>query len=646
MAGNINLSNSELDRELNNELSEDSEIEESDNESVLSFVDDPNDLSDYELPDIFQDDTDEDPTYFPDNDPNIDPRSSPDVMRGRPSIRGRARGQGRVRQSNLNRGLGRQNTRLDRTVLSSSESEDEEENNQTQYKWEKVNENSNTNFTHTFSYSEIPGPKHCPPVTAKPIDYFNLFFTQTLLTMFVSETNRYATQTLSERGANISPRSRLLAWVPTSVKEIKAFIIVLANMGLIRKPTIKSYWSGTFSQSTAWFARMFTRDRFESLLSFFHMVDNSKLPKANSPDYDPCQKFQPLQDHCNRLFNFHYNAHEQLSIDESLIGTKSQTQLMQYLPNKHHHRWGVKLWVLCDSVSNYCLSFFCYKGKHSTEDKIEIKNKGLAYVVVNKLLTFCNYLKKGFHVFTDNFYTSLHLLDYLYSNETFMTGTVRRNRKHLPKEVKEKINVGQKVYCKLDGKPFVALAYRQKKSQKQPVILLSSKPEIKDEDVTKRRRGRITTETKPSIVKNYCQYMGGIDTFDMMMYTYLDERRSMKYWRKVAFNLFSRMILNAYVIYKENCTTHNLKPMNRYAFVVSIIESVTEEWLGEQQQNENRSANRPIGLVALPGNQQKTCWVCTPKGKDYKNSRKRSRLVCSRCNEGCHGTCMAKHICK
>jgi hypothetical protein len=38
----------------------------------------------------------------------------------------------------------------------------------------------------------IPGPKHAPPPSADPIDYFNLFFTQTLWNIFVLETNRYA----------------------------------------------------------------------------------------------------------------------------------------------------------------------------------------------------------------------------------------------------------------------------------------------------------------------------------------------------------------------------------------------------------------------------------------------------------------------
>jgi hypothetical protein len=27
---------------------------------------------------------------------------------------------------------------------------------------------------------------------------------------------------------------------------------------------------------------------------------------------------------------------------------------MQCLPNKHQHRWGIKFWMLWDTVSNYC----------------------------------------------------------------------------------------------------------------------------------------------------------------------------------------------------------------------------------------------------------------------------------------------------
>lgn len=185
---------------------------------------------------------------------------------------------------------------------------------------------------------------------------------------------------------------------------------------------------------------MFKINRFELLLSCFHVVDNTKLPKSNEPNYDPSQKFQPIVDNCNKAFPHFYVPHEQLSIDESIIGTKCQTNMMQYLPNKHYKRWGIKLWVLSDSAKNYCLSFYCYKGKSANphQEQNEVKEKGLANDVVSKLLAIGNYLGEGFHLFTDNFYTSVPLMDWLYKNKTFLTGTVKRDRKHLPNEVKAK----------------------------------------------------------------------------------------------------------------------------------------------------------------------------------------------------------------
>jgi hypothetical protein len=46
--------------------------------------------------------------------------------------------------------------------------------------------------------------------------------------------------------------------------------------------------------------------------------------------------------------------------------------------------------------------------------------------------------------------------------------------------------------------------------------------------------------------------MGGINSSDMMLYTYLDERQTVCYWEKVAFNIIARMVLNSYILYKGN----------------------------------------------------------------------------------------------
>ena len=57
---------------------------------------------------------------------------------------------------------------------------------------------------------------------------------------------------------------------------------------------------------------------------------------------------------------------------------------------------------------------------------------------------------------------------------------------------------------------------------------------------------------KLSVIQSYNNYMGGIDTSDVMLYTYLDEKRTVKYWKRICFNIFSRMILNSYMLEKSS----------------------------------------------------------------------------------------------
>ena len=45
------------------------------------------------------------------------------------------------------------------------------------------------------------------------------------------------------------------------------------------------------------------------------------------------------------------------------------------------------------------------------------------------------YLDKGYHVFTDNYYNSVSLTEYLSRHSTYITGTLRADRKRNPKKV-------------------------------------------------------------------------------------------------------------------------------------------------------------------------------------------------------------------
>lgn len=75
--------------------------------------------------------------------------------------------------------------------------------------------------------------------------------------------------------------------------EMKAFITVILNMGLNRNPTIQSYWATSDSQYTPLYGKMISRARFESIIQFFHMVDNSRLHRVGQPGYDHVPKCCP-----------------------------------------------------------------------------------------------------------------------------------------------------------------------------------------------------------------------------------------------------------------------------------------------------------------------------------------------------------------
>lgn len=94
---------------------------------------------------------------------------------------------------------------------------------------------------------------------------------------------RYARQFMRNRLPTL--QSRIRKWKPVTLAEMIGFLAVIFNMGLIRKPTLAEYWSTRNSQTTPWFKTMFPRNRFQLILKFFHIVDNKKVPKRNSPHY-------------------------------------------------------------------------------------------------------------------------------------------------------------------------------------------------------------------------------------------------------------------------------------------------------------------------------------------------------------------------
>ena len=94
--------------------------------------------------------------------------------------------------------------------------------------------------------------------------------------------------------------------------------------------------------------------------------------------------------------------------------------------------------------------------------------------------------------------------------------------------------------------------------------------------------------------------MGGVDEPDKMLYAYLDERRTLKYWKKVVFKIFGRMMLNSYILYVTNTTE---KKMNRLKFTSKIIDDIEKEWMNNKDSvsTQPSSSTKKFALGKLPG---------------------------------------------
>lgn len=113
-----------------------------------------------------------------------------------------------------------------------------------------------------------------------------------------------------------------------------------------------------------------------------------------------------------------------------MIKFQGRSSLKQYMPLKPTKR-GIKVWVAADSTNGYFSRFEIYTGKNGNNTE-----HGLGARVVK---TLTSDLKGQFHhVYFDNPFTSLSLLEDLEKDQIYACGTARKDRKGFPDELKLK----------------------------------------------------------------------------------------------------------------------------------------------------------------------------------------------------------------
>lgn len=145
------------------------------------------------------------------------------------------------------------------------------------------------------------------------------------------------------------------------------------------------------------------------------------------------------------------------------------------------------------------------------------------------------------------------------------------------------------------------------------------------------------TREKPATVLVYNATMGALDHVDQMIKPYSTARKSLKWYKKVAFNLIDMTVYNSYVLYCE-FKTGKEKPTYK-AFIRTIIREILDKYPPVKpiigRPSTDPLPNRKVG-THLPAKVTKTdgsssfsnCHFCTLKG-----IRKGTAFKCLTCQK-------------
>lgn len=340
--------------------------------------------------------------------------------------------------------------------------------------------------------------------------------------------------------------------------ELRGFLALIINMGIIQVPEIEDYWKTGRVSEIPFFRTIMPRDRFEQIFWMLHVSHStSQHPKK-------IDKVKIFLDLLIPKFQSSYYPSQNIAVDETMVGFRGRFGARQYMPQKPT-KWGIKAFTMADSTNGYLLNILVYTGAETLADSPTDESLPQPARVVVHLME--PYLDKGHHVFIDRYYNSIPLVRALEIRGTVVTGTCNKNRVGLPDSIRKPRKFSDnEVFAFRDG-TLLCLAWRAPK-KKTPVIMLSS--EASARLVTTPRKRHRQQVQKPAVVDLYNHNMNGVDVADQLTVFYPFTRKTLKWWRKLFFWLVEVTLVNSYLLYKQVCS----EPRSHLAYRRAIVESL------------------------------------------------------------------------
>ncbi|KAL5256763.1 hypothetical protein ACHWQZ_G011882 [Mnemiopsis leidyi] len=450
-----------------------------------------------------------------------------------------------------------------------------------------------------------------------PVNFFELFFDDTLINHIVLQTNNYAAFKGDHRFS-------------VTDRDIKAFITILMLSSYVDVYSKEQYWSVDCDTRNELIMRMMTRNRFRDILRYLHLADNNAIDEEDR-FFKVRRYLEIIRERCLK----YYLMQNTLSVDETMVPYFGRHSLKQYIKGKPI-KFGFKLWALA-SHDGYVINFIPYAGKSHQYEKFY----GVGGSAVRELVEPLPLMDEdGRAIFIDNLFTSFELLTDMGSKGYAVTGTLRRNRKKgAPTLDIDKADRGTSDVhiCEKNDSAICLVQWKDNKTCLVASNKFGLEPQVPVQRYSKSERKHVSIDC-PQSIKLYNSGMGGVDLCDQVFSTYRINIRKKSWWFKL-FNHGLNMALNyAYYLYKHS-DSHCQKTRKSY---IDFLREIVLTY-GAQYKCRTSMTNlfgvsgirrKPVpedvrfdGLEQIET--QRRCALCNMKVK----------FICSKCNKGLHIKC-------
>ena len=164
------------------------------------------------------------------------------------------------------------------------------------------------------------------------------------------------------------------------------------------------------------------------------------------------------------------------------------------------------------------------------------------------------FFNQGYHLYVDNFYTSVTLFKDLFARGVGATGTIVETRRDFPVNLK---NGKQWAKGKDRGSmrwerdpPCLALQWLDNKVVS--VVTTIDNANVKDQVTRKQKTAGKWTSVQvpqPRAIVNYNKFMNAVDRTDQILGTQNVPRKCVRWWKSLFFHLIDMAVVNSFILF-------------------------------------------------------------------------------------------------